>query len=143
MLYIDALKPVPPGGKPSDSSGTGGENPFDQRDVGRLVGVDARLGIGHRHDLCLQPKAASGARDALVDGDEPQHDREQQRGAKGGHDLQPLLAVALDPAPTLQQRQPPPPAPAEPIGPRPPAAAQFEPGALTSDEHTSDLPSLL
>src|SRR3546814_17233479 len=65
MLIIDALKPVPPGWKPSDRSGTGGENPFDQRDVGRLVGVDARLGIGHRHDLCLQPKAASGARDAL------------------------------------------------------------------------------
>src|SRR3546814_879224 len=78
MLIIDALKPVPPGWKPSDRSGTGGENPFDQRDVGRLVGVDARLGIGHRHDLCLQPKAASGARDALVDGRSEEHTSELQ-----------------------------------------------------------------
>src|SRR3546814_3179751 len=89
-----------------------------------------------------------------MDGNESQHRREQQRWAESGDDLQPLLAVAFDPAPEIEQRQHPPPAQAEQIGPRPPAAAEPEPGALRfgiageqhaprSEEHTSELQSLM
>ena len=41
-----------------------GKYPFDQHNVGGLVGIDARLAFRHRHDRRFQPETQPGARNA-------------------------------------------------------------------------------
>src|SRR3546814_4388433 len=56
-----------------------GKYRFDQFDVGGLVGVDARLGLVHRHDFRLEAETKPGARDALLDREEAEQGADQQR----------------------------------------------------------------
>src|SRR3546814_4035308 len=70
-----------------------------------LVGVDARLGLVHRHDFRLEAETKPGARDALLDREEAEQGADQQPRAESGDDLEPPLAVALDARPEVEQGQ--------------------------------------
>src|SRR3546814_2063716 len=64
---------------------------FDQFDVGGLVGVDARFGLGHGHDFRLEAETEPGARDALLNRKEAEQRADEQPWAEGGDDLEHLL----------------------------------------------------
>src|SRR3546814_2777806 len=81
-----------------------GKYRFDQFDVGGLVGVDARFGLGHGHDFRLEAETEPGARDALLNRKEAEQRADEQPWAEGGDDLEPLLAVAFDASPEIEQK---------------------------------------
>src|SRR3546814_20865880 len=93
-----------------------------------LVGVDARLGLVHRHDFRLEAETKPGARDALLDREEAEQGADQQPRAESGDDLEPPLAVALDARPQVEHGKPAGPAMTEPVRARLPTAAQLPPG---------------
>src|SRR3546814_20936369 len=95
-----------------------------------LVGVDARLGLVHRHDFRLEAETKPGARDALLDREEAKQGADQQPRAESGDDLEPPLAVALDARPEVEPGQPAATAQTEHVRARPPTTAALQPGAF-------------